>query len=294
MRFFKMKKRLNSLLLINQELNVCVSNNFNKLRLISLFLPLFLLLSITLYLFKEDAFSVEAYVYIQKEFFLFINYKLGQFPNAIYNITQLGDASIIFSFLGIFILYAPKIVETLLSTSLVSLIFSFVLKNIFLIPRPATVFDNNSFIIVGKTAVGCASLPSGHSITVFATLTILMFAIMPVKLHWKISWVLFIITIGLCIAFTRVGVGAHYPLDVIVGSILGYIAALIGIIITKKWNPWTWITNKEYYPIVIVLLTVLAITLLYKIVIINLMIFYVSLVSLIAILIIITYTYVKK
>ena len=216
------------------------------------------------------------------------------FPNTIHNITQLGDASIILSFFCIFILYAPKILESLVSSSLVSLIFSSVLKNIFLVPRPAMVFDNNSFIIVGKTAVGYASLPSGHAITVFATLTILMLALMPVKLHCKISWVLFIMSIGLCIVFTRVGVGAHYPLDVIVGSILGYIAALTGIIITKKWNPWTWITNKKYYHIVIVLLTILASTLLYKILTINLIIFYFSLVSLITILIIIIKIYVKK
>ncbi|WP_130736085.1 phosphatase PAP2 family protein [Flavobacterium sp. J27] len=289
-----MKKTLNSLLLINQELNVCVSNNFNKLRLISLFLPLLLLLSITLYLFKEDAFSVEAYVYIQKELFLFINYKLGQFPNTIYNITQLGDASIILSFLGVFILYAPKIVESLLSASLVSLIFSCILKNIFLVPRPAMMFDNNSFVIIGKTAVGCASLPSGHSITVFATLTILLFAFMPIKLLSKIIWFFFIILIGLSIVFTRVGVGAHYPLDVVVGGILGYLAALIGIFFTKNFSPWTWITHKKYYPIIIVLLSVLAITLIYKIVTKNLIIFYVSLISLVVTLIIITSIYVKK
>ena len=80
-------------------------------------------------------------------------------------------------------------------------------------------------------------------ITVFTTLTILLFAFMPQKLKYKILLVFFIITTGLIIVFTGVGVEAHYPLDVIIGSIIGYISGLIGIFISRKYKFWTWINN---------------------------------------------------
>ena len=275
-------------------MNENVINNYSKLKPSVFILPIFLLVTIFLFLYSKDALHADKYVQIQKDSFFFINYKLGQFPNIIYNITQLGDASIFLSFLSIFIVYAPKIWESLISASLVSLIFSSSLKNIFLVPRPAVVFDNNSFVIIGKTAVGHASLPSGHSITVFTTLTVLLFAFMPEKLKFKILWVFFTIIAGLIIVFTRVGVGAHYPLDVITGSIIGYISGLIGIFINQKFKIWTWISNKKYYPIFILLMLICCVSLIIKIIDENLIIYYLALISLFFPFYKITYAVIKK
>jgi len=275
-------------------MNENVINNYSKLKPSVFILPIFLLVTIFLFLYSKDALHADKYVQIQKDSFFFINYNLGQFPNIIYNITQLGDASIFLSFLSIFIVYAPKIWESLISASLVSLIFSSLLKNIFLVPRPAVVFDNNSFVIIGKTAVGHASLPSGHSITVFTTLTVLLFAFMPEKLKYKILWVFFTIIAGLIIVFTRVGVGAHYPLDVITGSIIGYISGLIGIFINQKFKIWTWISNKKYYPIFILLMLICCVSLIIKIIDENLIIYYLALISLFFPFYKITYAVIKK
>ncbi|MEO5593516.1 MAG: phosphatase PAP2 family protein [Chitinophagaceae bacterium] len=275
-------------------MNTNVINNYSKLKPSLFFLPIFLLLTIVLFLYHQDSLNALNYIQIQKDSFFFINYNLGQFPNIQYNITQLGDASILFSFLSIFIVYAPKIWESLISASLVSLIFSSVLKNIFSVPRPAVVFDNNTFVIIGKTAVGSASLPSGHSITVFTTLTVLLFAFIPKKLNYKILWSFFIIITGLIIAFTRVGIGAHYPLDVIIGSIIGYISGLTGIFINQKYKIWTWINNKKYYPIFILLMLICCISLIIKIIDENLLIFYLALISLFFPFYKIIYVFVKK
>ena len=275
-------------------MNTNVITNYSKLKLSLFFLPLFLLITIVLFLYSQDALNAYQYTQIQKDCFLFINHNLGQYPIIEYNLTQLGDASILLSFLTIFILYAPKIWESLLSASLVSLIFSTVLKNIFLVPRPSEVFDNTSFIIIGKKAVGFASLPSGHSITVFTTLTVLLFAFMPEKLKYKILWVFSIIIIGLIIVFSRVAVGAHHPLDVIIGSIVGYISGLIGIFISQKYKIWEWINNKKYYPIFILLILICGASLITKIINENLILFYLALISLFISFYKITYVYVKK
>ena len=275
-------------------MNANVINNYSKLKPALFFLPVFLLSAIVLFLHSQDSLHAYKYIQLQKDSFFFINYNLGQFPNITYNITQLGDASIFLSFLSIFIVYAPKIWESLISASLVSLIFSSLLKNIFSVPRPAVVFDNNSFVIIGKTAVGHASLPSGHSITVFATLTILLFGFMPEKLTYKILWVLFTIIAGLIIAFTRVGVGAHYPLDVIIGSIIGYISGLTGIFISRKYKIWAWVNNKKYYPIFILLMLICCVSLISQIINENLIIFYLALISLFVPFYKIVYAFIKK
>lgn len=268
--------------------------NYSKLKPSLFVLPLCFLISIVLYLYIQDSLSVHKYIQIQKNCFFFLNSKLSQFPNTEYNLTQFGDALIFLSFLSIFIVYAPKLWESLISASLVSAIFSNSLKVIFAVPRPAGVFDKNSFVIVGKALSGSNSLPSGHSITVFTTLTVLLFAFMPQKLKYKILWVFFLIITGLILVFTRVGIGAHYPLDVITGSVVGYISGLAGIFISQKYKIWSWINSKKYYPIFILLLLVCCVVMINKIINENLMIFYFSLTSLAASLYKIINVYVKK
>jgi membrane-associated phospholipid phosphatase len=271
-----------------------IADNYSKLKLTLFILPSILLIAIILFLYSHDSLSAAKYALIQKDYFFFINHHLGQYPNLEYNLTQIGNALIFLSLLTIFIVYAPKIWEALISASLVSLIFSSVLKNLFGVPRPSEMFDNTSFIIIGKKASGFASLPSGHSITIFTTLTVLLFAFMPKILNYKILWSFFIVTIGLIMVFSRVGVGAHYPLDVIIGSIIGYISGLIGIFISQKYPIWNWVNNKKFYPIFILLIVVCSILLINKIINENLIIFYLALLSLTVSLYKITYVYLKK
>jgi membrane-associated phospholipid phosphatase len=275
-------------------MNSKVISNFSKVTPSLFILPVFLLITIVSFLYSKNALSIDGYVQIQKDCFYFLNSKIAQFPHTVYNLTQLGDTLILLSFLTILILYAPKIWEALLSASLVSAIFSSVLKDLFLIPRPAAAFDNNSFLIIGSALPGYRSLPSGHSITIFTVLTVLLFAFMPKKSNDKILWNFCIIISGLMLVFTRVGVGAHHPFDVIVGSIFGYISGLIGIFITQKYKIWAWISNKRYHPFFILLFLICSIIVINKLINENLIVYYFALISLIISLYKITYVYIKK
>lgn len=289
---------LNKFIALNQEtksrMNSNVISNFSKLNLSIFFLPVALLISVVLFLYFENSLSTEGYIKIQKNIFYFLNSKISQFPHIAYNLTQIGDALIFLSFLTLFILYAPKIWEALITASIVSALFSNVLKILFSIPRPAAAFDNSTFTIIGRALPGHNSLPSGHSITIFTVLTVLLFAVLPKKPNIKFLWYLFIVSIGLILVFTRVGVGAHYPIDVIVGSIIGYISGLIGIFICRKYEICAWVNNIKYYPIFIILFLVCCFVLISKIINENLFIFYISLFSLIISLFKISYVYIKK
>ena len=274
--------------------NASVIENSNKVKVSLFYIPLFLLTAIFFYLYFAGALSVERYVEIQKDIFLDINSTLGQFPSLMLNLTQLGDALIFLSFLTLLIIYAPKFWESLISASIVSAILSKFLKVLFSVPRPAAILDNETFIIIGKKLVGHSSLPSGHSITTFTIITVLMYAFMPKKISSKVAWVILLIGLGFIIISTRVGVGAHFPLDVIIGGIIGYISGLIGIFISKNDKLWAWIGNPKYYPFFIILFMVCCVVLGIKIYKENLLIYYLSMISLIVSLYKIIYVYIKK
>lgn len=275
-------------------MNKQVIENYSRLNYALFYFPLFVLLTIVVYLYAQNALHTNGYINIQKDFFLHLNSVLGRFPDIEYNLTQIGDALIFLSLLSVFIVYAPAIWESLISASLLSLVVSNGLKNLFSIPRPAAIFDTNSFIIIGQKLPGHNSLPSGHSITIFTTLTVLLFAFMPQKRTYKIMWAMLIVSIGLILAFTRVGVGAHYPLDVLVGSTVGYLSGITGIFISRKYKVWTWVGNKRSYPLFMLLLLACSVTMIIKIWKDPLPVYFLALVALIISLYKIVHVYFKK
>ncbi|WP_291400631.1 phosphatase PAP2 family protein [Daejeonella sp.] len=272
-----------------------IQNNYEKLKLSLFFLPFILLSFIAFILFKQSALNTDSYIQVQKEWFYYLNNKLSAFPLTEYNLTQFGDALIALSFLAIFIVKAPKIWESLISATIISGILSKVLKTIFSVPRPAAILDHHTFVIIGKPLLGQTnSLPSGHSITVFTVLTVIMFSFIPKKAIIKVFWYLSIIFIGIILASTRIGIGAHFPLDVLIGCIIGYISGISGIFINLKYPIWTWINNKKFYPIFILLFAIAMAFIVTKIRIENLIIYYLSFISLAVSSYIIIKDYVKK
>ena len=239
----------------NPLLDLYVSFNFSRLRPTLFFLPAVLLLLIAAFLFMLDALRAESYILIQREYFFMLNATLSQYPEMQYNLTETGNTLVVASLLSIFVLHAPKIWESLASALLVSCLFSSVLKKLFHVPRPAAFFDNGSFIIIGRTLSGHNSLPSGHSITIFTALSILMFAFMPARLINRIFWCALFVSAGLALVLTRVALGAHYPIDVLVGGIIGYFCALAGIFISTRYRIWKWIGNRKYHPFFIIAFT---------------------------------------
>ena len=279
---------------IKRLLNTKVIDNYSQLKPSLFFLPILFLIFIVIFIYLNGALSVAGYIHIQKEYFYFINSKLSHFPSLLYNLTQLGDTCIILSLLTIFILYAPKIWESLITATIISAVFSATLKNLFSIPRPAASFDNNSFVIIGETLSGHNSLPSGHSITIFTVLTVIAFGFMPKKRSLKVLWMTCILTTGLVLAFTRVGVGAHYPLDVITGCIIGYICGLLSIFVSQNFKIFFWIGDTKYYLIFILLLLACCVVLADRMVRSNLIILYLPILSLVISIFKIAYEYYKR
>lgn len=275
-------------------MNEVVITNFNKINPRLFLFPFFIILILVLFFLMNDAFSVQGYVAIQKDWFYDLNHYFGKYEATAFNLTQLGDASIFLSFLILLVIYAPKFWESLLSALLVSAVLCKFLKELFSIPRPAEILNKDSFIIVGRTLDGFSSLPSGHTVTVFTILTVILFAFMPKKIIYKGIWIFLLLGFGYLIGLSRVAVGAHFPFDVFIGSLIGYCSGVLGILITSRYKIWNWFCFKKFTPLFIIAIIACCVSVSIKIYYEKSLVFYLVLISLFVALYKFIYVYIKK
>ncbi len=105
------------------DLQRMVCNNF---RFVTwwLLVPAFLALILIFLIFyiSGGTSSAADYINVQKDLFFFLNREFAQFPDFQINLTQMGDALIIYAFLIIFVLNVPKLWQALLSSSIITLL----------------------------------------------------------------------------------------------------------------------------------------------------------------------------
>ncbi len=95
-----------------------------------------------------------------------------------------------------------------------------------LVGRPRPFVTDATSRVVGYQP-STYSFPSGHSASSFAAATVLAYAL--TRQRAAIVWAL-----AATVAFSRIYIGVHYPLDVVVGSLIG---VLIGVLVTggRAW-----------------------------------------------------------
>ncbi|MCK5740590.1 MAG: phosphatase PAP2 family protein [Chlorobi bacterium] len=124
------------------------------------------------------------------------------------------------------VLTAVSLIAVILATDYIN---SELLKNYFSRVRPCSALDDVRLLIdcgSGK------SFPSSHAANMFAAATVLAYY------YRKYRWIYF--GIAAAIAFSRVYVGVHYPLDIaggaIVGTVIGTVVVFIGRVFGKNIN----------------------------------------------------------
>lgn len=109
--------------------------------------------------------------------------------------------------------------------------------------RPSHEFNEFINLLVSKG--GKWSFPSNHAANSFAFATVLSYFFEQKKLA--------LFTLASIIAFSRVYVGVHYPLDIIFGAMIGYILSWMVLSIwvivkmreLKRGKMWVWYANDS-------------------------------------------------
>jgi len=143
------------------------------------------------------------------------------FDHLMFYVTQLGDGytgTLLCLWLA---LKYPKAGVVGLTALVIGMILVQPLKSFFDFPRPATVFDQVH--VVGEI-LHHKSFPSGHSATVMSVAYVCASVCKP-----SVRWI--VLGIALITGFSRVYIGAHFPMDVSVGLFLGWAAVVLSLYI---------------------------------------------------------------
>ena len=170
----------------------------------------------------------QAYYALNLPLFQFINGQaLG--PEWLWqSITFMGDGLPVFVLLIFFSRKNAQVLWIGLIAALITGAGVHLGKPLFDLLRPAAILSGDQIVVIGQT-LKRNSFPSGHSATAFVLAGVLM-AFMPRGFRWPL------LLGASLIAWSRVKVGAHWPVDVIAGSLLGWYAAKAACVIANRFS----------------------------------------------------------
>lgn len=143
------------------------------------------------------------------------------------SLTTLGDERMALALLLPFCLRYPRVFWAIVIASLIGALLSRGVKIGLPMQRPAAVLDASEITIIGARLTR-HSFPSGHTVSVFA-----FAAVWLALLGWR---ALFFVGLAGLVGFSRVAVGAHWPIDVLVGATIGTLSAWAALKLTRRWR----------------------------------------------------------
>ena len=194
------------------------TNNCNKLRII---------LDLTPFIASVRAMQESG---LNTQIFQLINHAHNALLDVLFGIISgLGDGMVIALLCGVIMMYRLRLGMAALLAFILSGLLAQLLKRIFDTPRPPAVLEN---VHVLGAALQSHSFPSGHA-TSDGVLLLAAFFLWTLR-DWR-SWAMAVVF--LLAATGRIYGGVHFPLDVVVGLLLG---------ITCMWLCWRW---SESWPV---------------------------------------------
>jgi len=186
-------------------------------------------------------------------YFIELNTWFSIMPERFWQIvTFLGECNCALAIVLFFVFKKPKLAVNIFWAAILAGIITHLLKNGFDTMRPAgVIIPTDSFHQLGDL-VTKNSFPSGHTITIFVMASTFCY-----NVTWKYKTVL-LFSIATLVGFSRVAVGAHWPIDVLVGGGLGILISTFAYLLLGKL---AFCTHKAAHGIAYVILLGSAISL---------------------------------
>ena len=149
-------------------------------------------------------------------------------------VTNLGSTGGAFAILATTLHWQPRWAAAALLAVPAGTVYTHGLKNLFNEPRPGAVLDPDHFWVIGKL-LRAGAFPSGHSVTAFGIGAVI--ALCAVQSGRRgLAWLM--LAGASLAAFSRVSVGAHWPLDVFAGAAGGWLCGALGVWWSSRWRFW--------------------------------------------------------
>lgn len=156
-------------------------------------------------------------------------------------ITVMGLGLSMFLVFGIAARKQPGWMAAYLFCLLIGGLMVHLLKHAIDAPRPAAVLSTTDLHIIGSV-LRTRSMPSGHSASAFAFAAVILLTPNPQRLRrWLLGPVL---AIAVLIGLSRIAVGAHWPLDVLVGGALGWLFGGVSVVLASATGLTRWCGTK--------------------------------------------------
>jgi undecaprenyl-diphosphatase len=146
-------------------------------------------------------------------------------------VSQISGTLVMFSVIGItsIILYALKYKKDfykILFSSISAMFVTYTLKYLLKIPRPA-------HMLVVETD---PRFPSGHATMAAIVMTLIIYySNKYIKNHY-LKYTLYLVGVGwfTLVGYSRLYLGVHYPVDIIIGGLIGVISTVVVLKIFKR------------------------------------------------------------
>jgi membrane-associated phospholipid phosphatase len=163
--------------------------------------------------------------------FQFINGTAAYLPSGgLLALTLLGNTVAGVALVSGWVRTRPRVLWAVLFALLPGMAFVRGLKLLFAMPRPPAVLGHDMMLVVGPT-YRAFSFPSGHATTAFAFAAVVYCLS---SRRWLRNLALALAT---AVALSRVLVGAHWPLDIMVGAAGGWLVGCLGAWLSLQ-SPW--------------------------------------------------------
>lgn len=149
-------------------------------------------------------------------------------------LTNLGATLAALCLLAPALVWCPRWVASALLAIPLAVLYTQALKWTLAVPRPAAVLDPAEFHVIGEI-LKTKAIPSGHALTAFALAGVVILHSSAAMRRRIAGAVLVSATLVGC---SRVAVGAHWPLDVLLGALGGWLSAVVGVYWAERAGFW--------------------------------------------------------